>query len=378
MMDTVIVRDREGKQEEILSGLDYSTFQVDKEMNTTWQIAFTAYKTADSILAFNLIQPKSLVKWHDQWFSVEQPTMDVTDGVASKQITAIHVWFSCSRIRPNITPASTDDDSPAKSYTAEQLMKLAFDGNKFGYTWEIKGKSDTTQIDSMDRQSALDILNNYLIGQMGWVITADNYKIYAQSLDSFKRKTGKVINYFGDASNVNIQPDVTSIVNACRMYGKDNKYLGEYVNQESIDQYGKWYGDDVTSDTATKASDVTSAAGKSVDANAVPNETMTTTYRGSIDDIELGDVVTVNCPPLDFSQELMCSHISATPYTHEPITITWTTGTTNKANIKSLLQMQYQLNTQIKNVSKQSNKQVIIGATTIDGGASVVRYDAGQ
>lgn len=374
MMDTVIVRDRAGTQEEILSGLDYSTFQLDKELNTTWQITFTAYKLADSLLAFNLLQNKALVKWHGQWFRIEQNTMNATDTVPTKQITAIHVWFGVSSVRPNITPDSDSSTTTAKTYTIEQLMKLAFDSNQFGYSYEILGKSDSTSISGMDRQSALDILNNYVISQMGWVVTADNYKVIVQSLDNFHHETGQVINYYGNASNVNVQWDTASLVNVVRMYGKSNKPLGEYTNADSIKQYGKWYGDDVTSDTATTASQVMGAAGKSVDANAIPSATMTTTYRGKIDDFDWGDMVTLNCPPLDFSQELMCSKISGSPYNGDPTTITWTTGTTNKAGVKSLLTMQNQLNVQIKKISKTKNTTVVSGLTTIDGGVSVVGY----
>lgn len=374
MIDTVLVKDRNGKQEEILSGLDYSTFQLDQELNTTWQISFTVYKLADSLLAFNLVQNKALVKWHGQWFRIEQATMGATDTVPTKQVTAVHIWFGVSAIRPNITPTTTDDTAPPPSYSATKLMQLAFNGNTFGYSWEIKGKNDTTQISSMDRQSALDILNNYIISQMGWVVTADNFHIIVQSLDSFRHETGKVINYFGNTHNVNIQWDTTSLVNACRIYGKNNIYLGEYVNQDSINQYGKWYGDDVTSDTATSKNQLVGAAGKEVDASAIPTSTMTTAYEGNVDDYKLGDMITLNVPPLDFSQELMCSQISATPYTGDPITITWTTGTVNKAGVKSLLQMQNQMSLQLKEVSKYHNR-TIVGFTTVDGGESVVNYE---
>ena len=372
MMDTVIVRDRAGTQEEILTGLDYSSFQVDIELNTTWQITFTAYKLSDGLVAFNLLQNKALVKWHGQWFTVEQNTIDVTDGVPTKQITAMHVWFATSRIRPNITPweqtDSTDDNGNTittnpVTYTADQLMHLAFDSNSYGYTWEIKGASDSVQLTSMDRQSALDMLNTYFVDDMNWVITADNYKITVQSLDSFRNRTGKMINYYSDSDNSNIQWDTTSFFNAVRMYGANNVYLGEYTDTDSVNSYGKWYGDDVTSDTATNASQTNAAAAKSVNSGAVPSSTMTATYKGDFEDYHLGDMVTWVVSPADMAQELMVAGISATPYTHDPETITWTSGNINKANVSSMLQIQGQFNSQLKQLSKETAALQASGST---------------
>lgn len=373
MMDVVLVKDKDGKQEEILTGLDYSSVQVDIEMNTTWQLTFTVYKLSDSLVAFNLLQNKSMVKWHGQWLYVDQLTNDTTDGVPTKQVVAMHPWFAVSRIRANITPWSNEDTTDDNgnttaatpvTYTAEQLMHLAFDGNEYGYTWEIKGASDSVQLTSMDRQSALDILNTYIIGDMGWVVTADNFHIIIQSLDSFKTDTGKMVNYYSDSDNSNLQWDTTSFFNAVKMYGANNVYLGEYVDQDSVSSYGKWYGDDVTSDTATSASQLNADAAKSVNTGAVPSSTMTSTYRGNFDDYQIGNMVQLVVDPSDFNHEMMVYGISATPYTGDPETITWTTGNVNKSNVTSMLQIQGQFNTKLQTLSKETAKLQASGGTT--------------
>ncbi|ANK59808.1 prophage endopeptidase tail family protein [Loigolactobacillus backii] len=369
-----MVKDRDGTQAEIVSGLDYSTFQPDKQLNTTWQITFTAYKLADSLLAFNLLQNKSLVQWHGQWFSVEQLTMDAASDVPSKQITATHVWFGCSRIRASVPVKSSSGTSTdvVTNYTVTQLMHYAFDNNKFGYTWELKGADTQAPIQSFSPCSALDVLNNYVIGQINWVVTADNYHIIVQSLDSFRHETGTVINYYDNSDNTNIQWDTTAIVNQAQVLDSNNKWLGTYTDKDSVNQYGVCEGDPFTADT-TDVNTAWTEAQKQVSSTAIPQSTMTSTYKGNVDDYDLGDMITLKVKPLDISQELMCTEISATPYTGDPETITWTTGTTNKAGVNSLLQLQNQLNLRI-NELKSLSGQKVTGIETIDGGESVVQY----
>lgn len=369
----MLVRDKDSKQEEILAGLDYSSFQLDKSFNSTWQITFTAYKYDDSIVAFNLLQSKAQVKWHGQWFSIEQPTYDVTDGIPTKKIVATHGMFTVKRWRPNITPFSventTDDNgntitATIPTYSANQLMHMAFDGNKYGYSIEVIG-NDTTQISSMDRQSALDMINTYIINQMGWVYTADNNKLIFQSLDSFKKETGKVINYDADSTQANIAWDVTSLANVVRMYGKDNAALGEYRDDDSISAYGEWYGDDVTSDDATSASQLNSSASKSVNSTSVPTSTFTVTYKGNFDDFDWGDIVTIRSDQLNVNTEMMIAEISATPYTFDPTTYTVTTGNSNKANVNSLLQVQRKFNDKVNELSALGSSKQKGGSGTI-------------
>lgn len=377
-MDTVLVRDRAGQREEILTGLDYSSFTFDHELDTTWQISFTVYKLSDSLMAFSMLMNKALVQWHGQWFTCEQPIMDITDDVPTKQITATHVKFGVQWWRPQMTPIeqveTTDDDGNATNvaiptYSATKLMQMAFAGCA-DYTWEVKGPDDTTQIDGIDRQSAYEFISTYIIDQMGWVFAADNYHIIVESLSTFKNETGKVINYYHDSDNLNFEWDSTSMFNAVRMYGKDNVYLGEYVDEDSKNTYGKMYGDDVTSDTATTASQLNAQAALSVESSSAPIPTMTSTYYGAVDDYKLGDMVTVTATPQDIDQELMVSAMSGTPYTGDPITITWTTGNSNKASVTSMIKMQNQQYGKLDKLSQQSYAQQIgnsgSGTTDID------------
>lgn len=361
MIDIIVVRDRAHTHEEIITGMDVSSISVGVEMNTTNQISFTAYKLSDNLMAFSLLLNEAQVKWRGQWYTVKQCDLSISGGIPTKAITAIAVGFGITDVRPNITPWAVTDTTDAngntitavpRKYTVEQIMSLALEGNAYGYSYKIVGGTDSVELTSMDRQSASNMLNTYIINDMGWVMTFDNYVITVEPLDSFKRDTGKVMHYYGQTDTSTMSNDSTSIANAVRLYGANNQYLGEYTDTDSIAQYGKHYGDDVTSDTATTASALNSAAAKSLNTTAIPTSTIQTNYIGKWDDLELGEMVQWIMEPFGMSQKMMVAGKSGNPYTGDPITITWTSGNTNKANVDSMLDLQAQISKQVSTLSK--------------------------
>lgn len=56
--------------------------------------------------------------------------------------------------------------------------------------------------------------------------------------------------------------------------------------------------------------------------------------------------------PFGMSQKMMVAGKSGSPYTGDPITITWTSGNTNKANVNSMLDLQAQISKQVSMLSK--------------------------
>ncbi|WP_054651342.1 phage tail protein [Lacticaseibacillus pantheris] len=275
-------------------------------------------------------------------------------------ITAIAVGFGITDVRPNITPWEVTDTTDAngntitavpRKYTVEQIMSLALDGNAYGYSYKIVGGTDSVELTSMDRQNASDMLKTYIIDDMGWVMTFDNYVITVESLDSFKRDTGKVMRYYGQTDTSTMSNDSTSIANAVRLYGANNQYLGEYTDTDSIAQYGKHYGDDITSDTATSASALNSAAAKSLNTTAIPTSTIQTNTSASGTTSSWARWCSGSWSHC-MSQKMMVAGKSGSPYTGDPITITWTSGNTNKANVNSMLDLQAQISKQVSMLSK--------------------------
>lgn len=366
-INPILVRDRQGSAEEILLDVDYASFNYSRTVNTERQISFTVYRLGDSLFSYSLLKNKNYVIYNGQYYYIEQVNPGTTDGMTTKEVTALHVYFSCRQIKIRTVKTGV------KTYSANDLMHFAFDGNQLGFTWELIGSFPNIQIENLGNLTALDVINNYLIERQFAYVKADNRHIKIYDESHYKNQTGKALNYFGNTSDVKASFDTTSLANEVQCYGKqkDGKEGQYYVSflyrdQTSINNYGVWPGDDMQDDRFTDEASMRAYVAKTL--QVVPTVTLTSNYYG--DDVaDLGDTLFLNVSPLDFETEIFITAISGTPFTSEPLTLTYNN------NPKTILDMTVQMNKSINNFKKMvsnTNWNINIGG---GGGNQTYTWD---
>lgn len=362
----ILVRDRQGSAEEILLDIDYTSFNYSRTVNSERQISFNAYRLPQSLYAYSLLKNKNLIVYQGQQYFIEQVNPGTTDGMTSKAVTALHIYFSSRQIRIRKTNAGT------KTYSANDLMHFAFDGNSLGFTWELVGSFPSIQIENLGNLTALDVINNYLVARQYGYVKADNKHITIYDEAHYKNQTGRALNYFGDTSDVKATFDTTSLVNEVQCYGKqkdgkDGQYYVSFLyrDQTSIDNYGVWPGDDLQDDRFTDEASMRAYVAKTL--QVVPAVTLQSNYYGQ-DPIDLGDTMALNVEPLDFETEIFVTALSGAPFNAEPMNITYNN------NPKTILDMTVQMNKSIKNFKKMvsnTNWNINIGG----GGGGTYTWD---
>lgn len=361
-INPILVRDRHDNAEEILLDVDYSTVSISKTVNSDNQLTLTVYKTSDGLFSYSLLKNKNYVIYNGQTYFIEQCNPSSTDGKTSKAITALHIYFGCRQIKIRKINAGK------KTYSAADIMHFAFDDNTLGYTWELKGNFPNIEIENLGNLTALDIINTYLIERQYGYVKADNRHITICDEEHFKTNGDRSLNYFGDTSDVKATFDTSGLVNQVQCYGKpkddkDGEYEVSflYTDQESVESYGVWPGDDISDERFTDQNSMTDYVKKSLQAQ--PAVTLQSNYYNP-DPIELGDTLFLNAVPLDFTTDVFVTVISGTPFTSDPLTITYNNTP------KTILDMQIQLSKSVDRFKNLSNPTRVPGSDNNNGSAT--------
>ncbi|WP_054651514.1 phage tail protein [Lacticaseibacillus pantheris] len=73
--------------------------------NSTWQLEFTAI--ADGSVAYSMLDTLSSVYFAGQQYVISQVVPDFSQGLASVQVTATHIYTQVSRVRQYNTRTGT-------------------------------------------------------------------------------------------------------------------------------------------------------------------------------------------------------------------------------------------------------------------------------
>lgn len=340
-----VVRDKDVNPtfSEVLLGVDPSSVTSDRTLNQTYSVTFSVYEFAITKAAYNMVSIGHWIVWDGQLYQISNMEADVEDGVSYKQVTAINCWFATKRIEIDYWHAGKKD------YHASELLKIAFDGNHYGYSYKLVGDDKpTVNIEDLGEITAYDVLTKYIIGELNLCVIPKGKMLNILSLDNVKRDTGQTLFYYHNTTQISAQFDIRNLINCIHVYGavkdKDkHTYVYETVirNEESIKLFGECWGEAVHDDDIKDLKSAQAAVADTM--SATPEVSISTNLKNV--SAELGDVYTLRTYLNDdiqsyFETGVMVNQITSTPYTGDPATIVWTKGVKNVDGIKTFADMQ--------------------------------------
>ena len=234
--EVLLVRDKTGIYEEILIDIDYNSFSYDYEKNTSRQLSFTVYETLYNKFSFDLLTGDAIIVYLGQDYVIKQCTPRVVGKWQTKDITAVHVSFTVQ------DHYQYDSKESVGTYSLDDIMKFAIDGNELGFTYEIIGTFSPQKIENINANDALNIINDIACGTFGAIFYADNKKLLLYSEDEWYREVQQTFRYLYNTNEVSVSEDITNIKTFIKAYGKE-KENKDYKTEQSISQSALSYSD---------------------------------------------------------------------------------------------------------------------------------------
>lgn len=222
----------------------HNSFKVNMQASSAYEISFTLTYTEQYSAVYNLATEKHDVYYNGQSYTIQQvESRNNENGMATLQITATNWTIDALKdIRIDTTPPTegnpevsgggTDDtgddnDNPQpgivvkqtavqQTYTLDDRLSKFFNSNDWGLEYALHGNFPQAAVEC--KGSLYDWLNDNLkLYGAYWVPHGQVIDIY--DLEHFKKPTDITLRYLHDMTNVDIQSDVTNLVNDCWVYG---------------------------------------------------------------------------------------------------------------------------------------------------------------
>lgn len=219
----------------------YDSFEVNYQINTSYEISFTLTYTKQFADVFDACKPKAKVFWNGQYYIVQQAEAEINgQGLLTKKITADHQLLDKMRnVRidepeptednPDVSGSGTDNSTPdnkegivvkktdeQKYYTINDRLDKFFNNNDQGIKYELHGNFAEIAVDCKD--SLFEWINSHIKDFGAYYIPdGDVLKIY--DLANLQRETGSQFRYLNNVNENDVQLDIKAIVNDCMVYG---------------------------------------------------------------------------------------------------------------------------------------------------------------
>lgn len=221
------------------------TFKVNVQLNSAYEISFTATYTGQFKEAYHQLQPKQVVWFNGQMYYMQQLNHTTDEnGMDQLQVTATAILIDLMK-NVRIDPAEPTEDHPETSddksdnsgdnqqdpapgtvtvkktdeqqtYTLQDRLDQFFKNNDQGIKYELHGNFPQAAVDCQG--SLYEWLGSNL-ATFGAYYVPDNYVLKVYDIASLRRKTDHEFRYLHNTSTINLQTDATSMVNCCEVYG---------------------------------------------------------------------------------------------------------------------------------------------------------------
>lgn len=221
------------------------TFKINIQLNSAYEISFTATYTTQFKEAYHELQPKQGVWFNNQEYYIQQLNHTTDEnGMDQLQVTATAILIDLMK-NVRVDPAEPTEDHPETSddksdnsgdnqqnpapgtitvkktdeqqtYTLQDRLDQFFKNNDQGIKYELHGNFPQAAVDCQG--SLYEWLGSNL-ATFGAYYVPDNYVLKIYDIASLRRKTDHEFRYLHNTSTINLQTDATSMVNCCEVYG---------------------------------------------------------------------------------------------------------------------------------------------------------------
>lgn len=254
----VIIQSHDGKTTQVLSGLDFSTFQLTITKNEAYQLDFTA--NDDGSVGFNLLTVENIVIYDGQKYVIKQVTDDNTDGKHAVTVTAMHIFYQLNNIFQFNVKAGDNN------FTLRTALVFLFNGIS-GYTYKLNGTFNSSKtLTDFGNTSVVEGLSTLKDAFNVYAIVPDNMTINLYDEKSYVKKTYKAFRYRHDTSSMQLQYDSSTMVNRVQAVSTaETPAFKPFIVQDndSINKWGVHDGARVESDSITDTNAMKTLASQS-------------------------------------------------------------------------------------------------------------------
>lgn len=229
-MEHLVVSDMNKNYEEILTDIDYASFYYEYEKNISRSITFDVIRTPFNDFSFNLLNNESIVAFKEQQYVVKTCDINMSSaGIEIKSVTAHHIMYEFQN------HAVYDVVSGPKSYTLNDVLKIAFTDNTLGYTYKIEGSFNTSTIEDLGDLNGIEFVT-LASENFGCVSFADNKQIIFYDEETFYKKTENTLRYRYNTDDVKVSTNTQELKTVAKVYGKKkDKQETTYSQQKTTD-----------------------------------------------------------------------------------------------------------------------------------------------
>ncbi|GEQ04574.1 peptidase [Staphylococcus gallinarum] len=240
-MDHLVLKNKEGTYVEILTEVDYGTFKYDYERNNERSLTFTIYKTNENEDIFNNVKNEMYVLYHGQVYVIKTTAIKYDGVLVSNDIAAKHIFmeFQNHYIDKDIENEESSSDTKESTvevkatYTLQQYLDFGFEGNNFGFNYQIKGKfNQRVAIDELGNKNGMEYLTEGA-ELFGYIYYADNKMIYIYDEDTFYEMSEEPFIYHYNTDEVSAMISTLDLKTYIEGYGK-KKTKSETKNYKPI------------------------------------------------------------------------------------------------------------------------------------------------
>lgn len=258
----VTVKSLLGTDTQALNCILWNSFYLQWEVNSTYEIQFTAYD--DGSVGWSMLTIEGTLTFNGQQYIIKNLTPDSSEGVDTIQVVADHIYNDCSRIYQHSVKTGE------LTYSPNDVLAYYFDGNSYGFTYEVKGSFENDTITDLGNSSAKDGLSKITDTWPTAIIYPDNKHIVVYSPDEFYKDQGNRIDYLHDTREVQLSYDSNDLINQMMVYGKEiendddsdsdddvTRYYFEphlVTDDDSVKKWGLHPGDDLSDERFTNSS----------------------------------------------------------------------------------------------------------------------------
>ncbi|CAJ1188083.1 MULTISPECIES: prophage endopeptidase tail family protein [Companilactobacillus] len=209
----IYVRSFDGQNEEWLTCLNEDTFQIDKQVSSTFQLSFTAFLTNKNGVSFDLLKNDAYIIFDGQKYQIKQCVSKYVDDFVTKDVTATHEIFGIQNFR------QFKVNKGSQSYSIDSMLKFVFDSQyNSDYSYQINGSFPNVDITDWGNCSGLDAIQK-AVDSYGarWLPNGKTVLIYDQN--SYKNVTNRQFIWSHNTNDIELSVDSTSMVNGAMLYG---------------------------------------------------------------------------------------------------------------------------------------------------------------
>nr|WP_039067649.1 prophage endopeptidase tail family protein [Staphylococcus shinii] len=223
----MVLKNKKGTFGEILVDYDFGSWKLNYEKNNERSIDFTIYKTYSNSDLFDALLNEMLLVWEDQEYVIKSTSIKYDGAVVSNDVTAKHIFmeFQNHYIQKDLeneemNNEETTDEDNKPTMTLEQYLEFGFEGNKLGFTYEIRGKfTNRVAIDELGNKNGMEFLTEGA-ELFNYIYFADNKKIYIYDEETFYQMADIPLIYKYNSSEVQATVTTTDVKTYIQGYGK--------------------------------------------------------------------------------------------------------------------------------------------------------------